>query len=371
MEATARDRRRGGRRALLWSMGAVVVVAVGIGVVMVARNASGKNATASGKGKGKETAAAASPVELAQVGKGGIATYLTGTTTLEARSTATLVASRPGRVVDLRAEEGQWVEKGAVLARLDDTEARLKVERAEVSAQMAQREAERGRQMRTQGYLSDKEMDDLDLKRRSAEVELGQARYDLAETHIVAPFSGRVTGRMIQPGETVTAGRDCFKLEDFSPILARVYFPEREAPRVHPGQTASVECDAQPGVLLPARVTLVNPVVDKSNGTFKVTLELPNPRGELRPGAFARVKLKTGEFDDATLVPRRALMLEDGESYVFVARGDSVVRTSVTVGASDGDHSQVLTGLVPGDRIVTVGQGGLKTGSRIKPVHFN
>jgi len=372
MDATTQVPRRNRRRTLLWTMGAVVLVAAGIGVVMIARSASGKaNASGKGKGKDKETAAPASPVELAQVGKGGISTFLTGTTTLEARSTATLVASRAGRVVELRAEEGQWVEKGAVLARLDDTEARLAVERAEVTAQMAQREADRGKQMRAQGYLSDKEMDDLDLKHRSTEVELGQARYDLAETRIVAPFAGRVTTRMIQLGETVTAGRECYKLEDFSPILARVYFPEKEAARVRPGQPAWVECDAQPGAALPARVTLVNPVVDKSNGTFKVTLELPNPRGDLRPGAFARVKLKTGEFDDATLVPRRAVMLEDGESYVFVARGDSVVRTTVQPGATDGDRTQILTGLVPGDRIVTVGQGGLKTGSRIKPVRFN
>jgi RND family efflux transporter MFP subunit len=212
-------------------------------------------------------------------------------------------------------------------------------------------------------------MDDLDLKRRSSEVELGQARYDLAETRVVAPFAGRVTARMIQLGETLTAGRECFRLEDFRPILARVYFPERDAANVRPGQPAWVEMDSRPGPL-PARVTLVNPVVDKSNGTFKVTLELPNPRGDLRPGAFARVKLKTGEFDDATLVPRRALMLEDGENYVFVARGDSVVRTRVQVGATEGDRAQVMAGLDPGQRIVTVGQGGLKTGSKIKVVRF-
>jgi multidrug efflux pump subunit AcrA (membrane-fusion protein) len=69
-------------------------------------------------------------------------------------------------------------------------------------------------------------------------------------------------------------------------------------------------------------------------------------------------------------VPRRALMLEDGESYVFLARGDSVVRTQVRVGATEGDRAQVLAGLATGDRIVTVGQGGLKTGSKIKVVSF-
>ncbi len=365
--------RRGVRRKILIGVIALTVVAVaGVGVVLVTRNADGKAGPVKGKdGKDKKEAGpTASPVEVAVVEQGGIATFLQGTTTLEARNAATLVASRQGRVVELKAEEGQWVEKGAVLARLDDTEARLAVDRAEIAAQVAKREAERGAQMKDKGYMSDKEMDDLDLKRRSTEVELGQARYDLQETRIVAPFSGRVTQRTIQLGETLTPGRECFRLEDFAPILARVYFPEREAAAVRPGQSATVELNSRPGTLLPAKVTLVNPVVDRSNGTFKVTLELPNANGSLRPGAFARVRLKTGEFDGATLVPRRALMLEDGESYVFVARGDSVVRTQVQVGATEGDRAQIMAGITTGDRIVTVGQGGLKTGSRIKVVSF-
>jgi len=367
--------RRGVRGRVLVGVIAVVVLAVaGVGITLVARNADGKGAApgkaANAKSKKDASGPTASPVEVAAVEQGGISTFLQGTTTLEARNSATLVASRQGRVVQLNAEEGQWVEKGAVLARLDDTGEQLAVERAEVAAQMAKREAERGDQMKEKGYMSDKEMDDLDLKRRSTEVELGQARYDLSETRVVAPFSGRVTQRMIQLGETLTPGRECFRLEDFTPILARVYFPEREAASVHPGQSAMVELNARPGESLPARVTLVNPVVDKSNGTFKVTLELPNPKGDLRPGAFARVRLKTGEFAGATLVPRRALMLEDGESYVFVARGDSVVRTRVTVGATEGERAQVMAGLAVGDRIITVGQGGLKTGSKIKVVSF-
>jgi membrane fusion protein (multidrug efflux system) len=371
MESTQSGRRGVRRRVLIGVIAVVVVAVAGIGITLVARNADGKAATSKGgKGKKEATGPTASPVEVATVEQGGIATFLQGTTTLEARNSATLVASRQGRVIELKAEEGQWVEKGAVLARLDDTEARLAVDRAEVGAQMAKREAERGGQMKDKGYMSDKEMDDLDLKRRSTEVELGQARYNLAETRIVAPFAGRVTQRSIQLGETLTPGRECFRLEDFTPILARVYFPEREAAAVRPGQTATVELNSRPGELLTARVTLVNPVVDRSNGTFKVTLELPNAKGDLRPGAFVRVRLKTGEFAGATLVPRRALMLEDGESYVFVARGDSVVRTRIQVGATEGDRAQVVAGLVTGEKIVTVGQGGLKTGSKIKVVSF-
>jgi RND family efflux transporter MFP subunit len=302
------------------------------------------------------------------VDRGRISTWLQTTTTLEAQNAAALVARGQGEVVSLNAEEGHWVEKGATLARLDETEARLAVDRADLAAQTARREAERGRQLSQQGFMSPKELDDLDLKQRSAEVELAQRRHDLAEMQIVAPFSGRVTDRMIQLGETVMPGRECFKLVDVIPMRARVYFPERELPRVRVGQSAAVEVEAHPGREFPARITLVNPVVDRTNGTFKVTLEVHDRDGLLRPGSFGRVRIRTGDFDDALIIPRRAVVNEDGEDFVFVAHGDTVARVPIRIGAISGDTSQVLSGLAQGDSIVTIGQGGLKQGSRIKPI---
>ena len=354
------------KRLVLWSVVAVTLVAVVALGLVVSRNARGN-------GKKKKSGADGAPaaaVELSEVRRGSLATFLQGTTTLEARNTAVLVAARPGQVKAITAEEGRWVRAGETLARLDDTEARLAVERSEVAAQMAAREAERGAQLHQQGFLSEKELDDLDLKRRSAAAALGQARYDLSQTRLTAPFSGRVTARMIQLGETVTPGRECFRLEDFDPILAKVYFPERELPRIQLGQSALVEVDAHPGRTFDARVSLVNPVVDRANGTFKVTLEVRDPQRLLRPGSFARVKLRTARFDDALVLPRRAMVSEDGEDYVFVARGDTVARVRVSVGATTGDTAQVLAGLVAGDSVVTVGQGGLKQGARIKSVRF-
>src|SRR5262249_53584442 len=157
-----------------------------------------------------------------------------------------------------------------VLAQLDDTEARLAVESADVAFKGVQREAERGRQLRQQGFMSEKDIDDLELKLRTAKVALDQAQYNLTQTRLVAPFSGRVTARMINLGETVTAGRECFRLEDFDPLLARLYFPERELSRLQIGQPAKLTLDALPGREFEARVSLVNPVVDRTNGTVKV-----------------------------------------------------------------------------------------------------
>jgi membrane fusion protein (multidrug efflux system) len=362
-------RSRGRGRLVLWSVVGVVILAGAAGGLLYARNAGGAAAEAK-KDAEKKDEPAASPVELTEVRRGGISTYLTGTTSLECRNTAVIVARRMGQVLSMAAEEGALVGQGAVLARLDDTEARLAVERAELNAETARREAERGEQLHKQGFLSEKELDDLRLKTRSAGVELEQARYDLAQTRITAPFPGQVTDRMINLGETVTEGRECFRVVDVDPILARVYFPERDLSRVRIGQEATLSLDGHPGEEFPARVSLVNPAVDGTNGTFKVTLEVPNPDRRLRPGAFARVKLRTGSFDEVVLLPRRGVLTEDGDDYVFVAQGDSAVKVPVTVGAIEGETAQILSGLENGALVVTVGQGGLKTGSRIKAVSF-
>ena len=361
-QETGRPRRRG----LIIGISAVLVVAIVASLALVAQRANGNGGD---KKKGdKKDGPPPAPVELSVVQEGSIATYLQATTTLEARHEAMLVARRQGQIVQLPVEEGMWVSKGDPLAVFDDREARLAVNRTELAAQVAARELERGQQLSAQGYLSPKEIDDLEVRKRNAEVALEQARYDLSLMRITAPFSGRVIERVVKLGETVTQGRDCFRVADFDPILARVYFPERELPRVRVGQGATVELDADRGRSYPARVTLVNPAVDPTNGTFKVTLEIRNDGSGLRPGAFARVQLQTGTFRNAVLLPRRGILSEDGDQYVFVSKGDSVVRVAVQVGAVENDTAQILDGLSAGDRVVTVGHGGLKPGAKIKPV---
>jgi membrane fusion protein, multidrug efflux system len=355
--------RKGGRRLLVWSIAGLLAVALGAGGLLMARRADGKK-----KPEKEDTPAA--PVEVAEVRRGAITTFLETTATLEARNSAILVARRQGQVRALPAEEGHWVPAGAVLALLENTEAKLAVDRAEVAVQSAKRDAERGRQLKGQGFLSDKDLDDLELKLRTANVALEEARFALSQTRILAPFAGRITSRTVNLGETVTPGRECFRIEDFDPLLARLFFPERELGRVRVGQPAKVTLDAFPGKEFAAQVSLVNPVVDRANGTVKVTLELRDPQRLLRPGNFARVRLRTGSFDDVMVLPRRAMIEEDGEHYVFVAHGDTVSKVTVQVGAYSGDTAQVLSGLVEGDSVITVGQGGLKQGARIKPVRL-
>jgi membrane fusion protein (multidrug efflux system) len=352
---------------VLSAIGVAVAAAVVVGV-FAAQNARGNGSAKGKKNGGKD--AVATPVELSRVGRDDISTFLETTTTLEPQNTAVLVARRQGQIVTLPAEEGDWVKQGQTLASLDDTEAQLALNRAKLASEVADRDLARGKQLKERNLISEKELDDRELAKRTAWQQMEQAKYDLTQTRVVAPFSGRVVRRMVNLGETVTPGKDCFEVSDFDPLLARVYFPERELARIKVGQPALLELGTQPGKEFPAIVSLVNPAVDRSNGTFKVTLEVRDPSGTLRPGSFARVRLRTGTFEAALVISRRALVSEDGDDFVFVARADSVNRVRVGLGAVSGDTAQILTGLAEGDSVVTVGQGGLKQGSKIKPVTF-
>jgi len=370
METSPQTRRRP-RPLILWSALGLGLLVVAGGIVFALRTAQGDGPSSKAKGNSKKNnkdAPIAAPVELSCCAKGDIATYLETTTTLEPENQATLVAKRQGQVVAVLAEEGQSVSQGQILARIDPTEAKLALDKATISSDVAKRELERGKQLKEKAMISDKELDDLDMRERVAWQELEQARYDLSQTNITAPFGGRVLERMVHLGETVTPGNDCYRIADMTPLRARVYFPERELSRVRVGQTAVLQSDTRPGAKYNARVAIVNPAVDLSNGTFKVTLEVSDKSGDLRPGTFCRVQLLTGTFHDAICVPRRALLSEDGDDFVFLARADSVNRVKVNVGAVSGDTVQILAGITPGDSVVTVGQGGLKQGSKIRPV---
>ena len=372
MESISPAPRRRSKRVWLFSALGALVVVIAVGGIFLARNAQGdgdgKDKKKNGKNGKQETPAA--PVEISILENGSISTFLQTTATLEARNSATLVAQKSGPIAAVNVEEGDWVQQGAVLARLDDTEARVALERAEVSLDVAKREYERGQKLVERNLISEKEMDDFKLALRTAEVELEQKRFEFSQTRLTAPFPGRIADRFVKLGETVTVGKECFRIVDFNPLRARLYFPERELARVRAGQPSIIKVDTHPGQEFRGEVELVNPVIDQSNGTFRVLVEIPNGKGDLRPGTFARVQIKTGDFDDALLMPKRGIINEDGEDYVYKAQGDTVVRVGITVGAVEGETAQILDGLAAGDSVVTIGQGGLKPGARIKPVGF-
>jgi membrane fusion protein (multidrug efflux system) len=134
------------------------------------------------------------------------------------------------------------------------------------------------------------------------------------------------------------------------------------------GQTAEVFVGGSSDSSFVGKVRMISPIVDPATGTVKVTLELNANGHDVRPGAFADIMMIADTHDDVPAIPRKAILSEGGDLYVFAAGSDTVRRISVTTGYQQDDLVEVTSGLAAGDSVVVVGHGGVEEGTKIRIV---
>ena len=312
-----------------------------------------------------EPAAAAVPVEVAPVVRRAISSYIETNGTLEAENEVDLVARTPGPVVELRAEEGDAVRRGDLLARLDEAELLAQLEIARVNLNEARLAYERAEQLESDALISSESYDQAASARETARAQFDGNRIQLGYAQIKAPFAGLIVRRYVDLAEHVATGQPLFRISDFTPLLCPIQVPERELRRLRVGQSAHITVEAFPGERFEASVLRLSPVVDAATGTIKVTLEV-EARDLLRPGMFARVFLQTDSRPDALVIPKAALSLESIGDTVYVAAQDTASRREVELGFSEGNFVEILSGVAEHDRVVVVGQDGLSDGTPIR-----
>jgi RND family efflux transporter MFP subunit len=150
--------------------------------------------------------------------------------------------------------------------------------------------------------------------------------------------------------------------------LARTFLPEQYSGRLKPGQTAYIQVGALPNQRVPARVQLISPVVDAESGTFKVTVALTAPPPELKPGMFTTVFMTVAQQQQALVIPKRALTLDQAEATVYRLQDGRAQLAAITLGETDGDRIEVRSGLTEGDLVVVVGQDNLLNGALVRVV---
>jgi RND family efflux transporter MFP subunit len=201
---------------------------------------------------------------------------------------------------------------------------------------------------------------------RELESEIEQVQTEIGQTQVTAPFAGVVVQRMINLGQLVRRLDAVIKLGAFSPLYADVHLSEREGSTVRQGQSANVKLGVNESVQATGKIARISPTVDQSTGTVKVTVELSRVGNAFKPGAFVRVDIQTDKRANSTLIPKRALVEDDSEKYVFIANGETAKRVKVSLGYESGGQVEILKGITPGQRVVVAGQGALKDGSKIK-----
>ncbi|MDH3589766.1 MAG: efflux RND transporter periplasmic adaptor subunit, partial [Gammaproteobacteria bacterium] len=159
-----------------------------------------------------------------------------------------------------------------------------------------------------------------------------------------------------------------FKITDLDPLLAYLHAPEKEFNKLKAGQNAAVEVDAIPDRRFEARIARISPVVDANTGTFKVTVEVSDASGDLKPGMFGRISVVYDTRDNSMLVPRAALVDTDAETAVFVVQDGVAHRREITVGYANGADVEVVDGLSGDEQIVVIGQNTLKDGGKVRVI---
>ena len=314
----------------------------------------------------EEEEVAAIPVEAEALQRGSIAAFYSATGTLEADREARVVPRLAGQIVSIEVEEGDFVERGQVLARVDADRLRIEKQQADADLSRMRQDFERHQEMHARDLISTEVFERVkyDFEAQTARVEL--VELELSYSAITAPFSGVVSERMIKLGNQVNTAEPIFVITAMTPLQATLDVPERELARLANDQPVAVTMDALPDQTYAGFIQRISPVVDAGSGTFRVTVEVNDETGRLRPGMFGRFQVIYDERESVLLAPVAAVTIEDGRASVYVVEQDEAHQREIEVGYRNNGKYEVLSGLTEGDRVIVVGQAALRDGSKVQ-----
>ena len=317
---------------------------------------------------------------------------------LENRDLAASLAENKG-LVD-QAEATYRITTAATLPE-DLNKAQQDVEAAKQALESAQKVYESRKQLFEQGALARRLVDEANVayvqarsqyeiaqkhlqslqsvgrqeqaKNAAGQLESAKARYQGAEaqlsySEIRSPISGVVADRPLYAGEMASTGTPLMTVVDASRVIAHANVPIALASFLRVGNPATIS-QTDVGFEVPGKVTVVSAAVDPNSTTVEVWVEANNPEGRLKPGSTVRASMVAETIQNAVVIPAAALLPSQGggANSVIVVGADSVAHEQVVeTGVRDGDKVQVLKGLDPGKKIVTVGGVGLQDGTKVR-----
>lgn len=321
--------------------------------------------------------------DLFTVRRQPLARTLPLTGTLAPLVEAEVRAKVAGQLVEVTAREGERVEKGAVLARVDPTELRAQaaaraaeVEAARSQLALASKTLEQQRALAAQGFLSKNALLNAESSFEVAQARLGTARAQLALARedldnavLRAPFSGTVAARLAEPGERVAVDAPVLRLVDLERLALQAPVPAESIGAVRVGQAVTFRVQGFGEREFQGTVERINPTTTEGSRSVPVHVVIENPERALRGGLFASGSLVLERIEDALPVPATAVREEGGQAYVYAIEEDAVRRRAVEVGlASRNGFVDVRAGLAPGDVIVRANLGQLREGAQVRIV---
>jgi membrane fusion protein (multidrug efflux system) len=289
----------------------------------------------------------------------------------------TVSADLPGTVERIAFESGQSVRRGDVLAMLDTRQEHAQLAAAEARRDLARVNFERMQGLLNERVISPAEFDRATAEHRERDAGVGEIRAGIERKTIRAPFSGILGLRQVNLGQYLSAGDPLVELQSLNPIHVNFGVPQHAVPQIRIGGNVRITMTAgnPSGAELMGRVTALDSVVDETTRNVQVQATLANPNGTLRPGMFVQTDLILGPSRAVVSLPASAVNYAPYGDSVFIVtdlKGENgqtyrgVRQQFVKLGGARGDQIGIVSGVNPGDEVVTSGVFKLRNGTAVR-----
>lgn len=302
------------------------------------------------------------PVNMMKVSETPVSNTVNAVGALIAEDSVVLRPEIDGRIDKLLFKEGQPVKKGSVLVVLDSASQRARVAAAQAELKLAESRFKRSEELVAQNFISRQALDEARANLDILRARRQQEQVVLDKTVIRAPFDGVAGLRQLSPGASVEQGAELVRLDALGTLKLEVPVPETYLPLVRIGLPITLTVDALPGQVFSGTVHAIDPVVDPVSRNVRVRARIANPKGQLKPGMFARATADLGGKTHAILLPEQVIVPKSDGSYVFLAVDGKAELRKVVLGKREPGRVEIVSGVQVGDTVVLDGQIKLRPG---------
>jgi membrane fusion protein (multidrug efflux system) len=289
--------------------------------------------------------------------------FLPGAT--EAWQDVQVAADTAGRIEWIGPREGERVNKGDLLIKIDVSALKAALEHAEAQFQLADDLYQRRRRLYERKIIAKEELDQSATQRKLAATDYEQIEVKYNHGFPRSPISGIINNLYVDAGEFIDTGKPIADIVNIDRIKINVRVPELDIRYVIKGQKTPVKIDAFPERALSGVIDFVAFKADPATKTFLVRTVIENPLADIRPGMIARVVFVRRVIADALMAPLFALVDKGGERLVFVEKDGVAQSRTVSIGVIEGDRVQITSGLNPGDHLIVKGHTQVEDGMKV------
>jgi membrane fusion protein, multidrug efflux system len=287
---------------------------------------------------------------------------------IEPWTTLSLLAKISGTIEEILVREGQKVKKGDILARLDDEDYRIGVDRAKSAFELAKAEYERDKAIYAKGVIPTAELDSNKTRMETARADYENAQLQLSRCIITSPMQGVVRRLDAKVGLQLAIGDPLAEIIEIDRLKAVVGIPESDVTAVRGVDSVDISLQALGNRIVSGKVHYLAPSPDTVARLFRLELAIDNQAGEVLPGMFFRADVVKRIVPDAVVIPYYSVISRNNEQYVYVEDQGIVHKKTVRLGVMEKWAVEVIEGLTSGERLVVEGHRDVEDQQKVKVV---